>query len=108
MNKDNLVSNICAIALLIMSLVETIVVGVLCSIKWYVLVLWQFVAIIGVLVVRFAYQIAQIRNMRYSYFCRENSDDFDDEPSDIAVYLIKVFGYFLLFLFAFIYPMHLY
>lgn len=60
----------------------------------------------GVLLVRFAYSLAKLRNKWHSTWNRRNSSDSDDEPSDLAVFWTKFCGYIftcvpLLFIFLF-------
>lgn len=47
----------------------------------------------GVLVVRFAYNLAKYQNKWHSTFYRRKSSDNDDEPSDFAIYGTKFVGY---------------
>ena len=104
MKKENLIRNVCAITLLATSVAETIVMGVFGGARLGMLAFLQVFSIIGVCFVRFPRQIAQVRNWWYAYRYKDSMDDFDEEPSKFAIYIVKYLGYFLLLLAAIVYP----
>ena len=95
MKDGNKAASICAIILLLVSIVETVVTAVFGFCEWYLAVAIEILFILGVCLVRFPYEIAYIRNTWHSHLYRESSDD--DEPSMFAVQVIRFIGYFCMF-----------
>lgn len=97
MKEGNKLANISAIMLSLVSLIEAVVVAIFSSYEWYFVVLAEVCFIGGVCLVRFAYQIASLRNIWHSVVYRRNQEG-DDEPSEFAVKATKFSGYLLMFL----------
>lgn len=98
MKNEEKVRNICLITLSVASIIETIVFIILGYSAWWDSVLMESAFILGVCSVRFPYQIAQLRNMRYAHFYKKDYDELEDEPSDFAINIVKLIGYILMFL----------
>lgn len=94
MRESNKGANIFAIILLVISVVETVVVSIFGAFPWYLMLLSEFAFILGVGLVRFAYEIAYFRNGWHAFWYRNDSDD--NEPSEFAVKVTKFSGYLIM------------
>lgn len=104
--RNGAIKYIIAAVQLAMTVAITVVVAV-CkpSIGAWEIVLADFIALFGILMILFTEQIAQIRNVMHSIFYRKDGPSEYDEPSIYAVVITKVFGYIALcaqFIFLFI------
>ena len=93
--KD-VIKNVCAIILFLLSVATTIVMAKFASCEWYTLLLYQISICVGICCIRFAYAFAQIHLFSLMYKW-SNSDDYDEEPSPYGVLVVKLVGCFLLF-----------
>lgn len=106
MKKENIIPNICAITLLLLSIAETTVMAIYSSMKWYNIAIFEFVFLIGLAFARFAYQVAYASNAMHSYRFRAESDGLDDEPSEWGVFATKLSGYIIMLALAFFYMLY--
>lgn len=97
MKDSKKIANIVAIVLLVISVVETVVVSIFGVYEWYLMLLVEIAFVCGVGLVRFAYELACLRNYWYAFWYKQNYDEMDDEPSEFAVKITKFAGYFLMF-----------
>lgn len=92
--------NIHAALLLVLSITETVLMILFKPLPLGSILLFQLVALLCVVEIRFAYQIAFLCNRRHSFWHRRNEGN--DEPSDLAVGIAKASGYIFLFFWQFI------
>ncbi len=92
--KKFLTVNVQALVLLLISVAETVFMALFKPFGVPMIVLLQIASLIGIAMVRFAPNIAYLRNYLHSAFYRRNAgSDKDDEPSDLAIILAKISGY---------------
>ena len=88
--------NIQAALLLAMTVAETVLMILFKPMPIFEIVLVQIGALLCIGLFRFAYKIAFLSNRWHSLWNRKNSDEKDDEPSDLAVGITKAVGYIAL------------
>lgn len=93
----NIIKNVCAIILFLLSVATTIVMAKFTSCSWGEALLNQLMLCVGICCIRFDYTLAQIH--LYSLMNRwGNTDNYDEEPSQYGIKIIKLAGCFFLFL----------
>ncbi len=107
MNKLKIYKNN-IIAFIILIIINIVIYGVLLSIFYsnllvpiYIPILIMILGIIGSLFLTFSYNVALLINKINSLLFRANK--VEDEPSDLAIYLIKIIG-IITVLITIIYP----
>lgn len=93
MKKLITLPNIQAVLLLLLSVVDTVIMILYKPLAIWKILLIQGLWIVAIAVIRFAYQIAFLGNRWHSLWNRQNSSAEDDEPSDLAVGIVKAIGY---------------
>ncbi len=89
-------SNVQFIILLTVSIIMTVFALLFKPFPTSLILLFQLLTTVGILEIRFAYQIARFHNRIHSIFNRRKSDSELDEPSDWAIVWTKVGGYLML------------
>ena len=89
-------ANVKAIILLLIATAEIVIAAICTAMSGQLVAGYIFITLISVTMIRFAHPIAKWNNMVHSLWYRKNSDDNDDEPSELAVIMLKVAGYFFL------------
>lgn len=89
-------SNVQFIILLTVSIIMTVFVLLFKPFPASLILLFQLLTTVGILEIRFAYQIARFHNRMHSFFHRRESDEELDEPSDWAIFCTKAGGYLML------------
>ena len=98
MKKIFTLQNIIAAILLLLSVAETVFMILFKPLPLWLIVLLFLFAVLGIAEIRFARQLAFWGNRWHSLWNRKNARKEDDEPSDLAVGLIKAMGYFIVFM----------
>ena len=89
-----------AIVLSFVAVVQTALLIAFKDIPVYMSVLFLFFTEASILYIRFAYAVALLHNRIQTLFARKNgASSYYDEPSDWIVYLHKMSGYVILFIF---------
>lgn len=86
--------NVQAIVLLLISVAQTVIMALFKSMGVWMIVLLQAASLAAIAFIRFAPQIAYRGNYLHSRFYRVNAGDGEnDEPSDLAIFFVKLTGY---------------
>ena len=90
-------ANVQAVVLLLVSIAETVIMALFKTTGAGFVALFQIISVIGIAMLRFAPHIALIDNIIHSAFYRRNASGSyeDDEPSEIAIFFVKLAGYML-------------
>lgn len=88
--------NVQAVVLFLISVAQTVIMALFKPIDVWIIVLLQMASLAAIAIIRFAPKIAYLRNFLHSRFYRINADDgVDDEPSGLAIFLVKLTGYLM-------------
>lgn len=88
--------NLIAAILLLLSAAETVLMILFKPLPLWAILLVFFLALLGIAMIRFARPLAHFSNWWYSLWHRKNVREGDDEPSDLAIGLVKIAGYVVL------------
>lgn len=88
--------NLIAAILLLLSVAETVLMILFKPLPYWAIGLVFFFALLGIAMIRFARPLAYVRNWWHSLWHRKNVREGDDEPSDLAIGLVKIAGYVVL------------
>lgn len=88
--------NLIAAILLLLSAAETVLMILFKPLPLWAILLVFFLALLGIAMIRFARPLAYFSNWWYSLWHRKNVREGDDEPSDLAIGLVKIAGYVVL------------
>ncbi len=88
--------NLIAAILLLLSVAETVLMILFKPLPYWAIGLVFFCALLGIAMIRFARPLAYVSNWWHSLWHRKNVREGDDEPSDLAIGLVKIAGYVVL------------
>ena len=88
--------NIQAAIFLVLCVAETVILLLFKPLPIITILLMQFVMLLCIAIIRFAYPLAFWHNIWHSFWNRKNYKKEDDEPSAFAVVFTKAVGYFFL------------
>lgn len=88
--------NLIAAILFLVAVAETVLMILFKPLPLWAILLVFFFALAGIAMIRFARPLAHFSNWWHSLWCRKNVREGDDEPSDLAIGLVKIAGYVIL------------
>lgn len=88
--------NFHAVILILLSIGETITLILCKPFSIGIVILIQVGSLLAIAYIRFAYKLALWSNKWYSMWNRKHTNPENDEPSDLAVGMIKAVGYIVL------------
>lgn len=96
MKKIFSLPNLIAAILFLAVVAETVLLILFKPLPLWAILSVPFFGLLGIVMIRFARPLAYISNRWHSFWNRRNARAEDDEPSGLAIGLVKIAGYVVL------------